>query len=694
VFLAPAAAQAPAEVSATVVGQVVRAWVEPRTQAAAGEELHTEPLTWIEPESGGSVRVPTNQAQELPLGATVEVTVGAEVVDEAATEGGQEPAHELLAAEVVAPADETPTAPASPPFTNQVTVAMVVPAGGVQDATTLAQVVAAVDGPAADFWEQESNGAIRLGVTDQNDWYQATADCSDAAALWDEVAAHVGFVDGPGKHLLLYLPGQVGTLPDCAYGLAEVRTSTGDGGRLYVRDTVPSVIVHELGHNFSLGHSGSLTCVDDVEFGNCAIDEYGDLYDVMGYSWDEIGTLSAPQADRLGFLPSAQQFTFTAGGRGGYVTLAPAGGRSGMRAVRLVGTGGVDYWVEYRSAVGQDAWLGDPSANLPDLHQGLQVRSTELMPDLSMLLDATPPSSEVVDLDVEMLTTETVQVSYGEFTLSVKIVNGSPVLRVATAASDPFPRDWTGDNAADLFAVDGAGTLRLYPGSGVGGFLPPRAVGSGWQSRDLITMAGDWDGDGRPDMIARNPANGDLWLYRGNDNGGFLAWGVIGRGWNVMDMIIAPGDWDGDGNVDLLTRRKSAADATHLYLYRGNGRGGFAGAATALGNGWQTMNQFAVTGDWNSDGVLDFVARDRWDGTLYRYWADGSGGILGRQVIGRGWQVFTAITGPGDWSGDGYPDLITRKTDGTLWLYTGNGVGGFSASWKIGSGWTGFRLGS
>jgi hypothetical protein len=30
------------------------------------------------------------------------------------------------------------------------------------------------------------------------------------------------------------------------------------------------------------------------------------------------------------------------------------------------------------------------------------------------------------------------------------------------------------------------------------------------------------------------------------------------------------------------------------------------------------MNQFAVTDDWNGDGVLGFVARDRWTHVLYR----------------------------------------------------------------------------
>ena len=72
--------------------------------------------------------------------------------------------------------------------------------------------------------------------------------------------------------------------PDCAYALAEVGSTPGSGGRLYVRDTIPSVMAHELGHNFGLGHSSGLQCDAVVETGDCGTSAYRDLYDVMGVS--------------------------------------------------------------------------------------------------------------------------------------------------------------------------------------------------------------------------------------------------------------------------------------------------------------------------------------------------------------------------------------------------------------------------
>src|SRR5689334_17794801 len=93
------------------------------------------------------------------------------------------------------------TSPATPPYTDSVTVAMVVPAGGTRDGAQLSDVVGLVDGDVAGFWSEQTDGAVSIGVTASYDWISTTAGCSDPYALWNEVAADVGFVRGAGKHL-------------------------------------------------------------------------------------------------------------------------------------------------------------------------------------------------------------------------------------------------------------------------------------------------------------------------------------------------------------------------------------------------------------------------------------------------------------------------------------------------------------
>ena len=61
----------------------------------------------------------------------------------------------------------------------------------------------------------------------------------------------------------------------------------------------------------------------------------------------------------------------------------------------------------------------------------------------------------------------------------------------------------------------------------------------------------------------------------------------IGAKWHVMTAVVSPGDFDGDGAVDVLARN-AAGD---LLMYRGNGKGGWAGSAK-VGAKWDVLAQF------------------------------------------------------------------------------------------------------
>ena len=122
--------------------------------------------------------------------------------------------------------------------------------------------------------------------------------------------------------------------------------------------------------------------------------------------------------------------------------------------------------------------------------------------------------------------------------------------------------------------------------------------------------------------------------------------------------MLAPGDFNGDDKPDLLVRRADGA----LLLYRGNGAGGWlTGMGEPIGSGWEAFTALLSPGDFTGDGKPDVLAR-RPDGGLLLYRGDGAGGWLtgtGEQ-IGSGWQPFTAILPGGDFSGDGKPDVLAR----------------------------------
>jgi hypothetical protein len=147
------------------------------------------------------------------------------------------------------------------------------------------------------------------------------------------------------------------------------------------------------------------------------------------------------------------------------------------------------------------------------------------------------------------------------------------------------PGDFTGDRRADLLVVTATGDLRLYPGNGRGGFQPTRTIGRGWNTYLTVFSPGDFTGDGRSDVLAVDRA-GDLYLYRGNGKGGFAAARQrIGKGWAGFMAVHSPRDFSGDRRSDVI----AATMTGDLYLYRGNGTGGFSGARTKIGTGWQVF---------------------------------------------------------------------------------------------------------
>jgi hypothetical protein len=248
-------------------------------------------------------------------------------------------------------------------------------------------------------------------------------------------------------------------------------------------------------------------------------------------------------------------------------------------------------------------------------------------------------------------------------------------------STNEFDGDWRNDVIAREKAT---GALWLYPGNGRSGWLSRVQIGRGWQVMNAIETPGDFNGDGATDVVTRETATGYLWLYPGNGRGGWLPRVRIGRGWQGMDVIVGVGDFNGDQRVDLIAREKATGD---LWLYPGNGRSGWL-PRVRIGRGWQGMDAIVGVGDFNGDGRADLIAREKATGYLWLYPGNGRSGWLPRVRIGRGWQGMDAIVGVGDFNGDRTADLLAReRSTGALWLYPGDGRGGWLPRTQVGRGW-------
>jgi hypothetical protein len=200
--------------------------------------------------------------------------------------------------------------------------------------------------------------------------------------------------------------------------------------------------------------------------------------------------------------------------------------------------------------------------------------------------------------------------------------------------------DLSGDGALDVVARKSSdGSLWLYSGNGRGGWLSARQIGTGWNVMNALIGPGDLTGDQRPDLLARETSTGTLWLYPGNGAGGFAPRLRVGSGWNVMNALIGVGDFTGDGRADVLAREASTGV---LWLYPGNGAGGWQ-ARMLVGRGWGQFSALLSPGDLDGDRAPDVLARSAATGDLLLYPGNGSGGWRPPVRIGRGWQAMSAI---------------------------------------------------
>ncbi|MEU4642309.1 glycoside hydrolase domain-containing protein [Micromonospora sp. NPDC023814] len=145
--------------------------------------------------------------------------------------------------------------------------------------------------------------------------------------------------------------------------------------------------------------------------------------------------------------------------------------------------------------------------------------------------------------------------------------------------------DWNGDGFQDIAAVQtSTGVLWLYPGKGTGFGSRVALGGAGWNGLDELTGGADFTGDGRLDVLARDTATGRLHVHPGGPDGLLGARLDAGTGWGGMRDLVQLGDFDRDGRPDLVAVQKSTGN---VLRYRWSGGGWLA--PTRLGSGFGAM---------------------------------------------------------------------------------------------------------
>ena len=332
----------------------------------------------------------------------------------------------------------------------------------------------------------------------------------------------------------------------------------------------------------------------------------------MGISWQQVGSLNAAQAVRLGLLAPAQQQVAATTTATTY-TLNPLSGTTGTRALKLVDPDGVVYWLEYRTPSGQDSWLGT-TANRFGLQSGVVLHraapfpTTSYYSDTSLLLDATPSLSGGWSSDVRVAfpVGTPVGVSGANFTVTVQSADATGAsVRVSPLHGDRACLRRTtvpSSGVAVLESPDGVSVLGVGSDRAVWA-RPIQGSTTSWRSLGGSVLYGPTAvSAGSTDYVFAVGTNGVL-FYRADSGTGWSAWTALGG-----YMTSSPASASlGDGHVRVF------------------GRGGDGGLWTreAVGGVWSAWaplggflsGQPAAAADL-ADGVVTVSVRGN-DGQVY-----------------------------------------------------------------------------
>jgi len=240
--------------------------------------------------------------------------------------------------------------------------------------------------------------------------------------------------------------------------------------------------------------------------------------------------------------------------------------------------------------------------------------------------------------------------------------------------SNPIRRrrgDFNADGFSDILWRNATtGQNYLYPMAGINILSPEGYFRTVADPNWKIVGTGDFDGDGRTDILWRNTSTGQNYIY-------FMdGISIVGEGYirTISDpnwQVAGIGDFDGDGKDDILWRNRVTGE-NYLYPMVGTSIKPSEGNLRAVADpAWQV----AGVGDFDGDGKADILWRNNTTGANYIYPMDGtaiksSEGYV-RTVADMAWQV----KGVGDFDGDGKADILWRNTaTGENYLYPMDGT--------------------
>jgi hypothetical protein len=225
--------------------------------------------------------------------------------------------------------------------------------------------------------------------------------------------------------------------------------------------------------------------------------------------------------------------------------------------------------------------------------------------------------------------------------------------------------DFNGDGKLDLVAANvGSNNVSVLLGTGTGTFAAKVDYATG--TNPFSVSVGDFNGDGKLDLVAANYGNNNVSVLLGTGSGTFAASVNYATGTNPYSVSV--GDFNGDGKLDLVAANVGSNNVSVLL---GTGTGTFA---AKVDYATSTTSPFSVSvGDFNGDGKLDLAVANYANSNVSVLLGTGSGTFAAKVDYATGTNPTSVSVG--DFNGDGKLDLaVANVNSNTVSMLLNNAV--------------------